>query len=76
MSKPEKEVVSMEAESEYDPFDDDLFDDEDETRTCGEMCSHYDNINQCCWVATKKGLCQDVRDGDLCLFGFKEDDNR
>lgn len=43
----------------------------DEDRECGDECSHYDNINQCCWQATEKGLCFDVSEGDLCHLGYK-----
>ena len=43
-----------------------------ETRQCSDSCSHYDSINCCCWVASKKGLCTEVDEGDYCLYGFKE----
>lgn len=38
---------------------------------CNTSCPHYDEINLCCWQATEKGLCFDVREGDLCRFGYK-----
>ena len=25
---------------------------------CSELCSHFDSLNQCCWIAPKSGgLC-------------------
>lgn len=39
---------------------------------CGEGCGHHDVINQCCWIVPKRGLCSDVKEGQLCLYGFKE----
>jgi hypothetical protein len=54
---------------DYDP-------DRSELRRCSESCSHYDSLNECCWVATGKGLCQTVSEDDFCLHGFLEDDER
>jgi len=45
---------------------------EQETRQCSNTCSHFDEINQCCWIATERRLCTDVHEGDYCLYGFKE----
>ncbi len=46
--------------------------DEPETRTCEEGCSHYDTLNQCCWIVSGRGLFTEVTIGDLCRYGFKE----
>ncbi len=48
-------------------------DSERRIRICGNCCSHYDNINCCCWQATEKGLCFDVDDGDECHLGYMDD---
>jgi hypothetical protein len=56
----------------FDEYDDS--DNESRTRECNEQCGHYDSLNCCCWIASEKGLCRDVGEGDLCLYGFKEDD--
>lgn len=50
---------------EWDP-------DEDPIRQCSNSCSHYDLINQCCWIVSNQGLCTEVQEGDYCLYGFKE----
>jgi hypothetical protein len=46
--------------------------DDPRTRQCSESCSHFDSLNQCCWVASERGLCTDVEEGDYCLYGIKE----
>jgi len=43
-----------------------------QVRICDNTCSHFDELNQCCWVATKTRLCSNVSEGDICLHGFKE----
>jgi len=43
------------------------------TRKCSTACSHFDLINQCCWIASDAGLCTDAQEGDLCRHGFKDD---
>ena len=43
----------------------------EETKECGESCSHYDEINRCCWLVTEKGICIHVNPGDLCHHGLK-----
>jgi hypothetical protein len=58
--------------NEDDTFTEDVY--ESRTRECSDSCSHYDSLNCCCWIASNKGLCRDVQEGDLCLYGFKEDD--
>ena len=50
--------------------------DEREIRECGNHCSHYDHINQCCWQSGPWGLCFDVQEGDLCHLGYMEEVNR
>lgn len=47
-----------------------------ETRQCNNSCSHFDLINQCCWLITSKtrGLYTDVQEYDYCIHGLKEDD--
>jgi hypothetical protein len=45
-------------------------------RECSNSCPHFDNLNQCCWQATEKGLCFTVEDGDLCHLGYEENDGR
>jgi len=55
--------------------EDEFVDDEENLsrqRECGEECPHYDNVNQCCWQATEKGLCFDVEEGDRCHLGYKD----
>jgi len=49
-------------------------DNEEEIRECDNSCAHFDSLNQCCWLVTSKSLrlCSDVREGDLCRYGFKE----
>lgn len=51
-------------ELEEEPF-------ESEDRECGESCSHYDNLNRCCWLVTEKGIMIHVCEGDLCHHGLK-----
>jgi len=46
-------------------------DDLEEDRECGENCSHYDEINRCCWLVTEKGISIHVSPGDLCHHGLK-----
>ena len=58
------------------PWDEFDSDEEEQVRECGEGCGHYDSLNQCCWVASRRGLCTDVSEGDLCRYGFKEDDGK
>ena len=43
-----------------------------ELRQCNNSCSHYDNLNQCCWQAGDWGLCFDVIEGDTCRLRYKE----
>lgn len=50
--------------------------DNEQNRLCGESCSHFDNINQCCWQAGPWGLEFSVSDGDFCSLGYKEGDGR
>ena len=45
---------------------------EERIRECGNHCSHYDHLNQCCWQSGEWGLCFDVHEGDLCRLGYKE----
>ena len=45
---------------------------EEQTRECGNHCSHYDNINSCCWQSGDWGLCFNVQEGDLCKLRYKE----
>lgn len=49
---------------------------EDTERECSDSCPHYDSLNQCCWQATKKGLCFTVHEGDYCHLGYMENDGR
>ena len=43
---------------------------------CSESCSHFDSLNQCCWVVPKHGgLCTDAYEGDLCKYGIYVDEN-
>lgn len=50
------------------------YEDYRETRRCDSSCGHFDVINQCCWVMTEKtGLFTEVKEGDYCIHGFKED---
>ena len=58
--------------SEDDTFTEDVYE-EPETRQCDESCSHYDSLNQCCWIANEKRLCTDVEEGDYCLYGKKRE---
>lgn len=60
-------------EMNEEDYDVDVFD-EPETRKCSESCSHYDSLNECCWVASERRLCTDVEEGDYCLYGKKEDE--
>lgn len=46
-----------------------------ETRQCDESCSHFDELNLCCWQATEKGLCFNVEKGDYCHLGYVVDDD-
>ena len=64
-----KHPVNMTKE-EWDQFY--PVEDEPETRTCDESCSHYDSLNQCCWIVSDGGLFTEVQEGDLCRYGFKE----
>lgn len=48
---------------------------EPETRTCDEGCSHYDTLNQCCWIVSGRGLFTEVEIGALCRYGYKEGSN-
>jgi len=68
MNEPKKETQP----SGDDTFTEDVYESE-EPRQCDESCSHYDSLNQCCWIASKRGLCTDVSEGDYCRFGFKRD---
>jgi hypothetical protein len=45
--------------------------DSHEPRECGESCTHYDNINCCCWQSGEWGLCLEVGEGDHCHLGYK-----
>jgi hypothetical protein len=55
----------------------DDWDDDDESRSepreCSISCSHFDSLNQCCWLVSEHGLCRNRREGDACLYGFMED---
>jgi hypothetical protein len=42
-------------------------------RFCNSTCSHFDEINQCCWQAGEWGLCFTVCEDDLCHLGYKGD---
>ena len=46
--------------------------DEDQIRECSNSCGHYDGLNQCCWIVGDHGLFTEVREGDYCRYGFKE----
>jgi len=61
--------------NEDDTFTEDVYED-DEPRECGEECPHFDRVNQCCWQATKKGLCFDVCEGDYCHLNYRRNDER
>jgi hypothetical protein len=52
-------------------FDDDF--EERHVRQCSTSCGHFDELNLCCWVASNRGLCTEVSEGDYCLYGFLED---
>jgi hypothetical protein len=41
-------------------------------RECSENCSHYDNLNRCCWLVTEKGISIHVNEGDLCHHSLKD----
>ena len=58
--------------SQDDTHTEDVYE-EPETRQCDEACSHFDSLNQCCWIATEKRLCTDVEEGDYCLYGKKRE---
>ena len=49
--------------------------DDTQDRECGQSCSHFDEINQCCWQAGEWGLCLDVSEGDGCHLGYKIQEN-
>ena len=51
-----------------------IWDYDAELRICDNTCSHYDGINQCCWIVSERGLCSDRTAGDSCLYGFFDDD--
>ena len=48
--------------------------DEERTRECNNSCSHFDNLNQCCWQSGPWGICFTVQEGDSCKLGYKESD--
>ena len=52
-------------------FDGDF--EEKRVRQCSTSCGHFDELNLCCWVASKRGLCTEVFEGDYCLYGLTED---
>ena len=52
-------------------FDDDF--EERHVRQCSTSCGHFDELNLCCWVASERGLCTEVSEGDYCLYGLTED---
>ena len=52
--------------------DDYSFEDDKDIRRCSYTCSHFDGLNQCCWLASRRGLCSDVAEDDVCLYGFYE----
>jgi hypothetical protein len=54
-------------------YDIEEYDELDDERECGECCSHYDEINRCCWLVTEKGICIHVSPGDACHHGLKSD---
>jgi len=37
---------------------------------CGSGCSHFDALNQCCWLS----WCHQ-EEGDYCAYGLKVDEN-
>jgi hypothetical protein len=43
----------------------------EEERECSESCSHYDDLNRCCWLVTEKGIMIYVSPGDSCHHGLK-----
>ena len=45
---------------------------EDRIKECSTDCSHYDLINQCCWIVSDRGLFTEIQEGDLCVHGLKE----
>ena len=49
---------------------------EDRQRECGDSCSHFDSLNQCCWQSGDWGLYIEVSEGDLCHLGYMENDGR
>jgi hypothetical protein len=55
-----------------DYFDDDV--EEKRVRECSTSCSHFDELNLCCWIASDEGLCTDVSEGDYCIHGILEDE--
>lgn len=58
-------------------YEDDLDLDEDyEPRECTNSCPHFDSLNLCCWQSTPKGICFDVREGSVCAFGYRRDEDR
>ena len=44
---------------------------ESSRRECGESCSHYDNLNQCCWQSGPWGIFLEVSEGDYCHLNYK-----
>jgi len=70
------EVHDEDADVYYQEELEDEYDDENAVRQCGECCSHWDNINQCCWIVSERGLCTSVSEGDYCIYNFKENDGR
>lgn len=47
----------------------------EDIRQCSLSCAHYDEINLCCWLASKRGASTDVNEDDYCLYGFREEES-
>ncbi len=48
----------------------------DEVRYCDTSCPHYDELNRCCWQATRQGLCFSVSEGEVCHLGYTNGDGK
>jgi len=69
----DKRYTDPEPEDDYDEefYDEDEELSGEEQKECGNSCSHFDSLNQCCWQAGKWGLCFHVEEGDLCHLNRK-----
>jgi hypothetical protein len=58
----------------YDTNRKETIDEFERTRECSQTCPHFDETNLCCWppVNANRGICFDVREGDLCRLGYKD----